>query len=127
MTSGVGNLLAAFDPARLSGHVAPFSEAYAEVPETLIHTRPGISGYGCTQLGIAPTDRAQGISNTIPIDFNPRPKTNPLIGKEHPSSSVRIACMRGRVDDITDHSPRITKDSLRNNFSPLCCLGRSDA
>jgi len=113
LTSGVGNLLAAFDPARLSGHVAPFSEAYAEVPETLIHTRPGISGYGCTQLGIAPTDRAQGISNTIPIDFNPRPKTNPLIGKEHPSSSVRIACMRGRVDYYSGPLCQDTKEELK--------------
>ncbi len=81
LTSGIGDLLSAFDPARLSGQAAPLSAAYAEVPETLIHTLPGVNGYGCTQLGIVPTDRAQGISDTIPLDFNPRPKTNPSVGK----------------------------------------------
>jgi hypothetical protein len=28
-------------------------------------------------IGITPTDIAMGITNNIPADFNPRPKTDP--------------------------------------------------
>jgi phospholipase C len=47
------------------------------IPENLIQVLPQTSGYGCRELGIVPVDRALGIENKIPADFNPRPKTNP--------------------------------------------------
>ena len=28
-------------------------------------------------IGIVPVDQALGLTNPIPVDFNPRPKTNP--------------------------------------------------
>ena len=48
------------------------------VLESMINTLPAAwSTGGCAYLGITTTDRALGISNLIPPDFNPRPKTNP--------------------------------------------------
>ena len=44
----------------------------------MITTLPGSWGFGgCSYLGITTTDRQLGITNPIPADFNPRPKTNP--------------------------------------------------
>ena len=79
LTSGIGDLLSGFDPARLAGQTAPLSAAYVTVPQTLISTLPGVSGYGCRQLGIVPTDR--GLPNARPLDANPRPRTNPTVAK----------------------------------------------
>jgi hypothetical protein len=40
-------------------------------------TNPIYTGNGCSTLGITTTDRALGIVNPIPSDFNPRPYTDP--------------------------------------------------
>jgi phospholipase C len=77
LVSGVTDLSGAFDPARLSGRAPPLPASYAEVPAALIQRLPQATGYGCKALGITPVDEALGIENTIPPDFNPRPKTNP--------------------------------------------------
>jgi len=77
ITPGITDLLEGFSDARLKGEEAPLSRSYVTVPESRIMTLPQISGFGCKDLGIEPTDRRQGIPNTIPSDFNPRPKTNP--------------------------------------------------
>ncbi len=75
---GISDLTDAFSPARLSGAAAPLPPSYVTVPESMITTLPSAWGTGgCAYLGITTTDRAQGISNPIPSDFNPRPKTNP--------------------------------------------------
>ena len=50
---------------------------YAIVAESYVMTLPQTTGLGCSDLGIVTTDFAQGITNNIPPDFNPRPKTNP--------------------------------------------------
>jgi phospholipase C len=77
LTPDITDLVSAFDPARLSGTAAPLPASYAMIPEDLIDRLPPATGYGCRQLGIVPVDRALGIENKIPDDFNPRPKTNP--------------------------------------------------
>jgi phospholipase C len=77
LVPGVTDLAAAFDPARLLGRAPPLPAAYAEIPDRLIRALPPATGLGCKALGIVPVDRALGIRNAIPADFNPRPKTDP--------------------------------------------------
>jgi phospholipase C len=77
VTPGIGNLLSAFDPARLTGTAPPLPAAYAEIPDAAIATIPPYNNQGCKMIGIKPTDIAMGIKNNIPADFNPRPKTDP--------------------------------------------------
>jgi phospholipase C len=78
LTPGITDLLDAFSPLRLSGTAAPLPPYYVTVSEALIQTLPQAWGFGgCQYLGITTTDRQQGITNAVPSDFNPRPKTNP--------------------------------------------------
>jgi phospholipase C len=76
LTPGISDLLDAFSPPRLIGSKRELPASYVTVPETLISSLPLASGYGCKDLGITTTDILQGIANTIPADFNPRPNTN---------------------------------------------------
>jgi phospholipase C len=75
--ANTGALLSAFDPARLAGRSPPLPASYAEIPDALVSTLPHLNGQGCKMLGIQTEDRLQGIVNTIPADFNPRPGTFP--------------------------------------------------
>jgi phospholipase C len=77
LTPGVGNLLSAFDPARLEGKAKPLPAAYAITPD--VNAIPPDDNQGCRVIGIVPTDYALGIVNHIPADFNPRPKTDPTV------------------------------------------------
>src|ERR1039458_5853437 len=78
LTPGITNLLDAFSPSRLSGKAAPLPPYYVTVSEAFVQTLPQAWGLGgCQYLGITTTDRQQGITNAVPSDFNPRPKTNP--------------------------------------------------
>ncbi|MGH9430435.1 MAG: phospholipase C [Terriglobia bacterium] len=77
ITPGVANLTEAFDPARLFGEAPPLPASYVEIPESLVLHLPQETGYGCKALGIVTTDRQHKVLNTIPGDFNPRPRTNP--------------------------------------------------
>lgn len=79
LTPDIGDLSAAFDPARLSGKAPPLPASYAIIPPSLADTQPAalMGHYGCKQIGIVPTDYQLGIANHIPDDFNPRPKTEP--------------------------------------------------
>jgi phospholipase C len=78
LTPGITDLLDAFSPSRLMGKADPLPPSYATVSEALIQTLPQAWGFGgCKYLGITTTDRQQGITNTVPSDFNPRPNTNP--------------------------------------------------
>jgi len=74
-TPGVGDLLSAFDPARLEGKARLLPASYATIPD--INAMPPDNNQGCKVIGVVPTDIAQGIQNHIPADFNPRPKTDP--------------------------------------------------
>jgi phospholipase C len=73
----IGDLLDAFDPDRLEGRRPPLPASYAEIPPAIVTHLPHYDNHGCAALGIVPVDRARGIVNPIPADFNPRPKTNP--------------------------------------------------
>jgi phospholipase C len=74
----ISDLLDAFDPNKLSGATPPLPASYVTVPESMITTLPPAwNSGGCSYLGITTTDRALGITNPVPSDFNPRPKTNP--------------------------------------------------
>lgn len=77
ITRNVSDLLEAFDPERLRGAKAPLSSSYALIPWQLVRKLPEETRYGCKSLHVVTTDRAKGIRNEIPADFNPRPKTNP--------------------------------------------------
>lgn len=77
LTSGIGDLVSAFDLDRLTGKKAPIPASDAIIPEAIVSKLPQETGYGCKALGIVPTDIQQGIVNEIPADFNPRPKTVP--------------------------------------------------
>jgi len=77
LTPGVTDLLGAFDRNRLEGKAAPIPRSQVEIPEPLIRNLPWQTGYGCQQLGIVPVDKARKIKNEVPLDFNPRPSTDP--------------------------------------------------
>lgn len=77
ITPGVTDLTSAFSRERLDGKEKPLTPGYVEVPESEIVPLPQISGFGCKNIGIVPTDRARGIRNEIPSDFDPRPRTTP--------------------------------------------------
>ena len=77
LTEGVSDLVAAFDSARLQGAAPPLPSSYAEIPDDIVATLPQASGFGLRNIGIIPVDRALGVRNLLPEDFNPRPRTNP--------------------------------------------------
>ena len=78
ITPGISDLTGAFSPSRLSGKSEPLPASYVTIPDSLITTLPASWSFGgCSYLGITTTDRALGITNPIPADFNPRPTTNP--------------------------------------------------
>jgi phospholipase C len=77
ITPGVSDLTDAFSASRLMGTAAALTPDYAMVDTAYVTKIPQTTGLGCSDLGILTTDRQQGIANTIPADFNPRPKTNP--------------------------------------------------
>ena len=77
-TPGIGDMLAAFDNARLTGKVAPLPASYAEI---LPGQKPSLPHYplgGCYTLNIVPTDYQNGtLVDPAPADFNPRPSLTP--------------------------------------------------
>jgi phospholipase C len=77
ITPGVSDLLDAFSASRLMGQAAALTPDYVMVGASYITKIPQVTGLGCNDLGILTTDRQLGITNNIPADFNPRPKTNP--------------------------------------------------
>ncbi len=77
LTPDVTDLTSAFSMKRLEGTASPLPPRYVEVPESEIRNLPGETGFGCKNIGIVPTDRTRGIRNSVPSDFNPRPRTDP--------------------------------------------------
>ena len=75
--AGVGDMLTAFDNARLTGKAEILPAEYAMIPQPLVTSLPHFSGTGCRVLQISPSDAT--IPNPIPADFNPRPDINPGI------------------------------------------------
>lgn len=77
LTPGISDLISAFSPSRLIGRAEPLPVSYVSIPDALVRNLPSSTAYGCKDLGITTTDRQQGITNSVPSDFNPRPSTNP--------------------------------------------------
>ena len=77
-TPNVGDLLSAFDNARLKGKTAPLPASYAMIPAAQVLSLPHFGAQGCRILQITPTDMVNGnLIDPAPADFNPRPSTNP--------------------------------------------------
>jgi phospholipase C len=68
--SAVTDLLAGFDPTRLSGEVPPIGAADAEIPDAVVNTMP--AAMNCASLGVAPVALPNAPS-TPPPNFTPRP------------------------------------------------------
>jgi phospholipase C len=74
---GIGDMLAAFDNARLNGTTAPLPASYAEIQPGQ-HALPHYPLGGCYTLNIVPTDYTGGkLVDPAPADFNPRPSLTP--------------------------------------------------
>ena len=74
----VGNLFSAFDNSRLLGKAPLLPASYAEIPVSQIASLPHFQAEGCRILGITPTDvTAGGVLDPAPVDFNPRPSSEP--------------------------------------------------
>ncbi len=73
----VGNLLAAFDNNRLAGTAPVVPASFATLPTSFFMNLPQLNNTGCSTLQITPTDT--GLPNPVPVDFNPRPGSDPGI------------------------------------------------
>jgi phospholipase C len=96
-TSGVDNLLDAFDLGRLAGTTAPLPASYVEVPATYVTHLPQTTGLGCGSIGVIPVDYLRGVQNNVPVDFNPRPASDPT-----QTTTGRPAPLRPRYTDPDD-------------------------
>jgi phospholipase C len=67
----VTDLLAGFDPARLSGEMPPIQAAEVEIPDSVVNAMP--TSYNCLALGIKPVTLPNAPS-TAPPNFTPRPQ-----------------------------------------------------
>jgi phospholipase C len=77
-TPNIGNMLAAFDNARLTGNAPPLPASYAEILPGTKPTLPHYAAGGCYTLNIVPTDYVNGtLLDPAPADFNPRPALTP--------------------------------------------------
>jgi len=75
--AGEGDLFSAFDPDRLTGRLPPLPAAYAMIAPARFARLPLDDGEGCRVSGVQPVDLAEGIDNSPPPGFNPRPETVP--------------------------------------------------
>jgi phospholipase C len=76
--AGLGDLLPAFDNARLLGRLPPLPASLARIPHSVIKILPHYGGNGCEVLHITPTDYIGGtVIDPAPVDFNPRPFSTP--------------------------------------------------
>ena len=76
-TPGTGNLLSAFDPARLAGMAPALPPSYATIDPATVAALPHYGGAGCSALGITPLDAQLGVTTTAPSDFFARPSQTP--------------------------------------------------
>jgi phospholipase C len=71
------SLLSGFDPQRLRGTAPPLPGSYAMIPQDIVDKLPHFDGKGCAAVGITPVDKQQGITTTVPDNFNTLPVTLP--------------------------------------------------
>ena len=77
-TPETDDLLAGFDPARLSGQAPPLPASLATVPEADLQQLPHYGGQGCRAIGMTPEDQRQNVRAAVPAGFNTLPSTLPL-------------------------------------------------
>jgi phospholipase C len=70
------DLLAGFDPRRLSGELPPLPASLAMVPEADMQL-PHYGGQGCRRIGMTPMDEQLGVRAPVPAGFNTLPVTLP--------------------------------------------------
>jgi hypothetical protein len=61
----------------LTGRLPPLPAAYAMIAPARFARLPLDDGEGCRVSGVQPVDLAEGIDNSPPPGFNPRPETVP--------------------------------------------------
>jgi phospholipase C len=71
------SLLSGFDPKRLRGEVPPLPADYAKISQDILWSLPHYGGQGCKAIGMTPEDKRQGITSTVPANFNTLPSTFP--------------------------------------------------
>ncbi len=71
----VGNMLVAFDNNRLTGVAQSLPASFYTLAPSFYATIPQLNNTGCSTLQITPTDT--GLVNPVPVDFNPRPSSDP--------------------------------------------------
>ena len=71
------DLLAGFDPDRLSGAAPPLPATLAMVPEADLAQLPHYGGQGCRAIGMTPEDQRQHLQTVVPAGFNTLPATLP--------------------------------------------------
>jgi len=76
LTPGITNLVDAFDPAKLDGATPALSSSLVTVPAGF-NLFPTQEGQGCQEAGVTPVQPLAGEPSAIPLDFNPRPSTEP--------------------------------------------------
>ena len=76
-TPETDDLLAGFDPQRLSGEVPPLPASLATVPEADLQQLPHYGGQGCRAIGMTPEDVRQNLRAPVPAGFNTLPSTLP--------------------------------------------------
>jgi phospholipase C len=75
----MGDLTESFDNDRLLGNAAALPASYATIASSTVLSLPHYAGAGCKTLGITPTEYTSSgtLLDPPPVDFNPRPGTNP--------------------------------------------------
>ena len=69
------SLLSGFDPQRLLGNSRALPPSLAMIPDNIVSSIPHYGGQGCREIEVVPEDIQQGISNVLPMGFNPLPST----------------------------------------------------
>ena len=71
------DLLAGFEPARLSGQMPPLPASLAMIPPADLAQLPHYGGQGCHAIGITPDDVRQNVRVPVPAGYNNLPATLP--------------------------------------------------
>ena len=76
-TPETDDLLAGFEPGRLSGQMSPLPASLAIIPEADLRQLPHYAGQGCRAIGVTPEDVRQSVRAPVPAGFNPFAVTLP--------------------------------------------------
>ncbi|WP_158745381.1 alkaline phosphatase family protein [Acidisphaera sp. L21] len=71
------DLLAGFEPDRLSGKLPPLPGSLAIIADADMRSLPHYAGQGCRAIGVTPEDARQSVRPAVPAGFNSLPATLP--------------------------------------------------